>query len=109
MLLGNFGPGCCCLVGGKLRKAESFDQLVNPRRLIPAAGGGRVAAFEVMLNNPAIENHIRKNETFKIPSVIQTSRRQGMIETMAKSAVRSGGSRIGSALMRGVLGSLMRR
>ena len=47
--------------------------------LIPAAGGGRVAAFEVMLNNPAIENHIRKCETFKIPSVIQTSRRQGMV------------------------------
>jgi twitching motility protein PilT len=47
--------------------------------LIPAAGGGRVAAFEVMLNNAAIENHIRKTETFKIPSVIQTSRRQGMV------------------------------
>jgi twitching motility protein PilT len=47
--------------------------------LLPAAGGGRVAAFEVMLNTPAIENHIRKCETFKIPSVIQTSRRQGMV------------------------------
>ncbi len=47
--------------------------------LIPAAGGGRVAAFEIMLSNPAIENHIRKCETFKIPSVIQTSRRQGMM------------------------------
>jgi twitching motility protein PilT len=47
--------------------------------LLPAAGGGRVAAFEVMLNTPAIENHIRKCETFKIPSVIQTSRRQGML------------------------------
>jgi twitching motility protein PilT len=47
--------------------------------LIPAAAGGRVAAFEVMLNNPAIENHVRKSETFKIPSVIQTSRRQGMV------------------------------
>ena len=47
--------------------------------LIPAAGGGRVAAFEVMLTSPAIENHIRKCETFKIPSVIQTSRRQGMV------------------------------
>jgi twitching motility protein PilT len=47
--------------------------------LMPAANGGRVAAFEVMLNNPAIENHVRKCETFKIPSVIQTSRRQGMV------------------------------
>ncbi|MBS0569134.1 MAG: DUF853 family protein [Proteobacteria bacterium] len=41
--------------------------------------------------------------------VFGTGRRQGMIETMAKSAVRSGGSRIGSALMRGVLGSLLRK
>jgi twitching motility protein PilT len=47
--------------------------------LMPAAGGGRVAGFEIMLNNPAIENHIRKCETFKIPSVIQTSRRSGMV------------------------------
>ncbi|MEM7198685.1 MAG: PilT/PilU family type 4a pilus ATPase [Planctomycetota bacterium] len=47
--------------------------------LVPTADGkGRVAAFEVMINNPAIENHIRKCETFKIPSVIQTNRRAGM-------------------------------
>jgi len=47
--------------------------------LVPTAdGNGRVAAFEVMLSNPAIENHIRKCETFKIPSVIQTNRRAGM-------------------------------
>jgi DNA polymerase-3 subunit epsilon len=30
--------GATRLVGGKLRQGESFDQLVNPRRLIPAAG-----------------------------------------------------------------------
>lgn len=48
--------------------------------LIPTADGkGRAAAFEVMIMNPAIENHIRKCETFKIPSVIQTNRRQGMM------------------------------
>lgn len=48
--------------------------------LVPTADGrGRVAAFEVMISNPAIENHIRKCETFKIPSVIQTSRRAGML------------------------------
>src|SRR5690606_6091595 len=48
--------------------------------LVPTADGeGRVAAFEVMISNPAIENHIRKAETFKIPSVIQTSRRAGML------------------------------
>ena len=47
--------------------------------LVPTADGhGRAAAFEVMITTPAIENHIRKCETFKIPSVIQTSRRAGM-------------------------------
>ncbi len=48
--------------------------------LVPRADGkGVVAAFEILTSNPAVENHIRKNETFKIPSVIQTNRRQGMI------------------------------
>ncbi len=49
--------------------------------LVPSADGkGRVAAFEVMISNAAIENHIRKCETYKIPSVIQTNRRQGMTQ-----------------------------
>jgi twitching motility protein PilT len=38
-----------------------------------------VAAFEVMLMNPAIGNLIRKGETHKIQSTIQTSRRFGMV------------------------------
>jgi len=48
--------------------------------LMPSADGrGRVAAFELMINNPAIGNLIRKNETNKIQSTIQTSKRFGMI------------------------------
>ena len=47
--------------------------------LLPKNGGGRVAAFEVMLMTPAVGNLIRKNETNKIQSTIQTSRRMGMI------------------------------
>jgi twitching motility protein PilT len=48
--------------------------------LVPSADGrGRVAAFEVMVMSPAIENHLRKKETFKSPSVIQTSRRSGNV------------------------------
>jgi twitching motility protein PilT len=39
---------------------------------------GVVAAFEVMVMTSGIENHIRKNETFKIPSAIQTGRHLGM-------------------------------
>lgn len=58
--------------------AQSLEAVVS-QILVPTPGGGRAAAFEVMLSTPAIENHIRKCETFKIGSVIQTSRRQGMM------------------------------
>jgi len=37
-----------------------------------------------------------------------TKRRQGMVETMAKSVVRNAGGQLGRALLRGVLGSLKR-
>ncbi|TAH36341.1 MAG: PilT/PilU family type 4a pilus ATPase [Planctomycetota bacterium] len=54
-------------------------QAVISQVLMPRADHkGRVAGFEVMIRNSAIENHIRKNETFKIPSVMQTQRRIGM-------------------------------
>ncbi len=39
---------------------------------------GRVLAVEVMMNNEAIANLIRKGKTFQIPSVIATQREAGM-------------------------------
>ncbi|MGH8122018.1 MAG: helicase HerA-like domain-containing protein, partial [Rudaea sp.] len=42
-------------------------------------------------------------------AVFGTNRRQGMIEALAKSAARNAGGRLGSALIRGVLGSLLRK
>ena len=52
-----------------------ISQALIPRKDTP----GVVAAFEVLTRNSAVENHIRKMETFKIASVIQTSRKQGMV------------------------------
>lgn len=49
------------------------------QQLMPMKGGGRVAGFEVMFANPAIRNLIREGKTFQIPSVMQTSRKSGMI------------------------------
>ena len=40
---------------------------------------GLIAGFEVMIMNSAIENLIRKNETFKIRSVLQTHKNAGMV------------------------------
>jgi len=51
-----------------------ISQVLMPR----ADKVGVVAGFEVMIVSPAIENHIRKAETFKIPSTIQTSKGRGM-------------------------------
>lgn len=39
---------------------------------------GRVAAFEVMHANAAVKNLIREGKTHQLPSVIQTSKREGM-------------------------------
>jgi twitching motility protein PilT len=51
-----------------------ISQVLLPRK----DRSGQIAAFEIMIMTPAVENHIRKNETFKITSTIQTSGNLGM-------------------------------
>jgi twitching motility protein PilT len=58
--------------------SESLKGVIA-QTLCAKIGGGRVAAREVLLSVPAISNLIREGKTFQIPSVIQTSRRLGMI------------------------------
>jgi twitching motility protein PilT len=47
--------------------------------LIPRIGGGRVAAYEMLVVDSAIGNLIRENKTFRINSAIQTGAKKGMI------------------------------
>jgi twitching motility protein PilT len=42
-------------------------------------GGGRIAAREILLTTPAVSNLIREGKTFQIPSIMQTSRKAGMV------------------------------
>ena len=58
--------------------AESFRAVVA-QTLCKKIGGGRVAAYEILLANPAVANLIREGKTFQIPSIMQTNRRQGMV------------------------------
>jgi len=58
--------------------SESLKGVIS-QTLCKKIGGGRVAAFEILLSTPAVANLIREGKTFQIPSVIQTSRRLGMI------------------------------
>lgn len=47
--------------------------------LLPRAGGrGRIAAFEIMVATPAIQNLIRERKTYNIPSTIETGTKYGM-------------------------------
>ena len=46
--------------------------------LLPKIGGGRVAAYEILVVTPGIANLIRENKTFRISSAIQTGAKFGM-------------------------------
>lgn len=58
--------------------ADSVRGVVTQHLLPREDGRGRVAAVEVMIGTPAISNLIREGRTFQIPSVLETSRAQGM-------------------------------
>ena len=51
---------------------------VLSQALLPKIGGGRCAAYEMLVVTPAIGNLIRENKTFRITSSIQTGQRLGM-------------------------------
>lgn len=52
---------------------------VVAQQLMPRSDrDGRVAAFEVLLATPAVRNLIRESKTMQIPSIIQTSKKEGM-------------------------------
>jgi twitching motility protein PilT len=62
------------------------------QRLIPAIGGGRVAAFEVLVANVAVRSMIKEGKTDQIRSVLQTSLREGSqtIERSLNGLLRAG-------------------
>ncbi len=51
---------------------------VVAQRLVPRVGGGRVAAYEVLVANTAVRNLVREGKTRQIRNVITTSRAEGM-------------------------------
>ena len=64
--------------------AESLKMVVTQKLFKKKDGSGRVGAFEVMVCNAPIKNLIREAKIHQIPSVMQTSQREGMM-TMEKS------------------------
>ncbi len=48
------------------------------QRLVPTIGGGRVAAAEILVANPAVRNIIREGKSHQLDAVIQTGADKGM-------------------------------
>lgn len=58
--------------------ADSLKGVIS-QTLCKKIGGGRVAAREVLLSMPSVSNMIREGKAFQIQSVMQTSRKLGMV------------------------------
>lgn len=52
---------------------------VISQRLVPAVGGGRVPAVELMLATPAVRATIREGKTHQLDNIISTSYEMGMV------------------------------
>jgi twitching motility protein PilT len=50
------------------------------QRLIPRVSGGRIPAYELLINNNAVANLIREKRTHEIDMVIETGFEQGMMD-----------------------------
>jgi len=49
------------------------------QRLLPSLKGGRIPAYELLINNNAVANLIREGRTHEIDSIIDTHKAEGMI------------------------------
>ena len=59
---------------------------IASQRLIPAIGGGRIAAAEILVATPAVRNIIREGKSHQLEAVIQTGAEFGM-QSMDKTLV----------------------
>ncbi len=62
----------------RLQLSVSLSGIIS-QKLLARKGGGRVAAREILVNNPAIANLIRENKIPQIKTIIQTSADLGMM------------------------------
>lgn len=61
----------------RIQLADVLECVIG-KSLLPKIGGGRIAAYEILVATPAVRSLIRQNKSFQIPSTMQTGKRQGM-------------------------------
>jgi len=89
--------------GQKQIRSQLASSLIGifSQRLIPSISGGRVPAYELLINNNAVSNLIREGRIAEIDSFIETSSNQGMISINKSLAelVRSGDITVENAFL----------
>jgi twitching motility protein PilT len=71
--------------------ATTLSAVVH-QRLVPRIGGGRVAAYEVLVATPAVRNLLREGKARQLRNVLATGQRDGMttLEASLSRLVREG-------------------
>jgi len=62
----------------RMMLSTSLKGVISQTLLKRVDGGGRVAAFEILVVTPAVANQIREGKTHQIPMAMQTGARLGM-------------------------------
>jgi twitching motility protein PilT len=62
----------------RMMLSDSLKAIIA-QTLLKRIGGGRVAAYEILIATPAIANLIREGKTFQIASAMQIGKAQGMM------------------------------
>ncbi len=72
--------------------SESLQAVIWQTLVDKKDAEGRVAAFEVLFANTAVENLIRENKIYQLPSVIETGVKDGMLsmKTMTNYLLKEG-------------------
>ncbi len=70
----------------KAMLASSLKAIIS-QALLPKIGGGRVAVWEIMINNDAIANLIRENKVHQIYSTMQLGQNTTGMQTQTKNLV----------------------
>ncbi len=75
----------------RLQLSQVIEAVLS-QTLLPRIGGGRIAAFEIMIATPAVRNLIREGKTFELPNVMRLSSKDGMrvLDEALASLVRDG-------------------
>jgi twitching motility protein PilT len=71
--------------------SENLAAVVN-LRLVPTVAGGQAAAFEIVTLTSAVQSALREGRFWQLPSIVQTSRQEGMqsLEFALAQLVREG-------------------